>query len=230
MIHTKNFLIISLLIFCCLTNTALLVSQENQENNFNYDQIHQEIGYIHKNIRQLTTQYKDKIIDNKLRVSIGLGLHNILDDNEKYVYRNDAFFYFSDKNNLQSMKLIYEQTRLGSLSTEVRIIELMNLSEVAPFPIKIKYISWTLNQENGDKETSMNLVRFSDKIIAPPGATSIQYAIDNLQTSEEKFNLLLTYRKIIKKLESTMLLSIESDKQNKKKVRRRSLHLGRKSR
>ncbi len=228
MIHRKILLIISFITHFFI-NTTLLISQKNQEDSFDYDQINQEIGEIHKNLQKLAIQYKDKIIDNKLRVPIGLGLHDLLDDNEKYVYRNDAFFYFSEKNTLEKVKILYEQTTLDSLSTEIRITDVMQLSEVVPFPIKVKYISWNIDQEKGDKKSTMNLVRFSDEILSPPGAISTEYSIENMKKPSERFAFLLAYREIIKKLERTMLLYTESRKTNKKTLMKRSLKLGEKT-
>ena len=77
---------------------------------------------------------------------MGLDLHDLLHDNEKYIYRNDAFFYIPG-NSPNRLKMFYEQINKGSLSTEARIIEVPGLQGNVTPQIKVTYIKWSLDNE-----------------------------------------------------------------------------------
>ena len=139
------------------------------------------------------------------------------------------FFYFSKINVPKSMKIIYEQTDLKSLTTEIRIIELADLSPNAPFSLNIKYLSWSSEQENNDEEITINLIKGSDKIIYPPAATVVEYAINKIKNPEKKYKILLAYHNTIKALERAMFRYKKAQKDKEKKVIERSLNLGNKS-
>ncbi len=214
----------AIILYFFLWPFTFILSQ--QKSKFNNEQINQEIRLVHNNLFALTSSYKNKIQNKKLKISLSMGLHNLFSDNNKYIYRHDVFFYFSKINIPKSMKIIYEQTDLKSLTTEVRIIELADLSKSAPFSLNIKYLAWSSEQENNDDEITTNLIKGSDKIVYPPSATVVEYAINKIKNPEKKYKILLAYHNTIKALERAMFRYKKAQKDREKKVIERSLNLG----
>ena len=197
-----------------------------QKSKFNDEQIKQKIKLVHNNLFVLTSSYKDKIQNKKLRIPLSMGLHDLFSDNNKYIYRHDVFFYFSKIDIPKSMKIVYEQTDSQSLKTEIRVIELANLSRSTPFSLNIKYLSWSSEQENNNNEVTTNLIKRSDKIVYPPGATVVEYTINKMKNPKEKYKILLAYHHTIKALERAMFRYKKALKDKREKVIERSLNLG----
>ena len=151
---------------------------------------------------------------------MSMGHHNIFSDPEDYIYRSDAFIYYTG-DTPQDILFLHEQTHTATLFTEVQLFRVNDLSRPSPFQIQISYINWTQSSESRNRQAALNLINFSDKIDFPLGAVREDLTLQDIRKPQTRYKVLIEYRRKLKKLQRTMEHHIQlEDKQRLNKILR----------
>ena len=210
--------------FYLLFTQVIPQNKINQDREANFSFLNKEIEELHRSIIELSTiynnTYKDRKKENKLRIPISLGHHNIFSDSEDYIYRSDAFLYYTG-NTPKDILFLHEQTHTNTLFTEIRFLRVNDLSRPSPFRIQISYVNWAQSSESRDSRAALSLIDFSDKIELPLGVQREDFSLQDIKKPATRYKLLVEYRKKLKKLQRTMEYHIQlKDKQKLDKILR----------
>ena len=222
--YYKKTSLIFLALFAFFLGQTTLQGQQQIIGKIDFNYINKKIAGIHSSIIKLSQAYKDKIDKNKLRMPVSFGHHNFFTDSEDYVYRNDAFLYFTGET-LKDILFVYEQTHTNSLITEVRLNRLTNISKKPPFDLQVTYMTWAADEERTGQEAK-DLIKFSDEINPPKTARVRKFLLQDIKKPDERSSLLFEYKKNLLRLERMMEYYLQAREQERKNKIKYGLKIG----